>query len=68
MNENGFLNLKRFEEYMKELAKFDFDKFEEHAGDLRWFAGKRNQNKAKEQKVRDCSGTNEVKPKFCCLV
>ncbi|KAK3105106.1 hypothetical protein FSP39_017370 [Pinctada imbricata] len=40
LNDGGHLNLERFEQYMKELAKFDIDKFEETFSDLKWLETK----------------------------
>lgn len=49
MNEGGHLNLERFDRYMKELAKFDLDKFSEVFTDLKWFEGKKAERSEKEQ-------------------
>ncbi|CAD5122205.1 DgyrCDS10650 [Dimorphilus gyrociliatus] len=40
LHDGGVLNLKRFEIYMSRLSQFDFEKFDDHFADLRWFQAK----------------------------
>lgn len=40
INENGTLNLARFEKFMERLALIDRDHFSDMNADLKWFAGK----------------------------
>lgn len=52
INEAGDLNLRRFEAFMKELAKIDKEKFQDTYADLKYFEGKTgrrpNANERKE--------------------
>ncbi|XP_002730377.1 5'-3' exoribonuclease 1-like [Saccoglossus kowalevskii] len=41
LNEDGILNLKRFEVYLKKLSEFDRNKFSETSVDLKYFEGKK---------------------------
>ncbi|TST47708.1 5'-3' exoribonuclease 1 [Bagarius yarrelli] len=40
LNENGFLNLARFEKYLEKLAEFDREHFSDVFVDLKWFESK----------------------------
>lgn len=40
LNENGFLNLPRFQSYMERLGQFDMDTFEETYADIKFFEEK----------------------------
>ncbi|XP_021342502.1 5'-3' exoribonuclease 1-like [Mizuhopecten yessoensis] len=49
LHTGGKLHLDRFEIFMTELAKFDFEKFEETFADLKWLEGKVEKNPAKKK-------------------
>eukprot|EP00118_Oscarella_pearsei_P002981 m.12490 g.12490 ORF g.12490 m.12490 type:complete len:1544 (+) comp24099_c0_seq1:68-4699(+) len=52
LNEGGFLNLERFEVYLKTLSKFDFEQFDAKWTDLRLLDEKRGRfRKKKKQKM-----------------
>lgn len=58
LHSNGKLNLDRFEVFMAELAKFDFEKFEETYADLKWLEGK---TEGKSTKVKHSADMNKIK-------
>ncbi|WAR13796.1 XRN1-like protein [Mya arenaria] len=63
INNGGNLNLERFEKYLKELSKFDFETFSEQAGDLKWFQGKKAGASAEQSEVLSAArklGKNQV--------
>ncbi|WAR13782.1 XRN1-like protein [Mya arenaria] len=64
INNGGNLNLERFEKYLKELSKFDFETFSEQAGDLKWFQGKKAGASAEQSEVLSAArklGKNQQK-------
>lgn len=44
MNENGSLNLQRFQKYLTRLSEIDYDRFEEQNADMKYFQSKRSTN------------------------
>ncbi|XP_062506213.1 5'-3' exoribonuclease 1-like isoform X2 [Corticium candelabrum] len=44
LNENGDLNLPRFETYMRALSKFDYEQYDDVDCDFKWLEGKRTSN------------------------
>ncbi|XP_063965175.1 5'-3' exoribonuclease 1-like [Lytechinus pictus] len=51
INEGGHLNLARFEKFMKELSKFDYENFDNQAIDLSFLEGKQDENAWKSKRV-----------------
>ncbi|XP_033763186.1 5'-3' exoribonuclease 1-like isoform X1 [Pecten maximus] len=49
LHSGGQLHLDRFEIFMTELAKFDFEKFEETFADLKWLESKVDKNPSKKK-------------------
>lgn len=51
MNEQGTLNLRRFQKFMETLANFDYDQFRDTYADLKFLEGKRAANTTSSNKV-----------------
>ena len=52
MNENGDLNLPRFEKYISKLAEHDVEQFRDDYADLKWLEGKLGGKAVNEQAAR----------------
>ncbi|KAG1673590.1 5'-3' exoribonuclease 1 [Nymphon striatum] len=65
INEGGILNLARFEEFMKCLAKVDYEKFDDSYADLKWLEGKScKRDKSDSLETRKVKNSNNP---FSCL-
>lgn len=51
LNEQGTLNLKRFQQFMETLANFDYDQFRDTYADIKFLEGKRTANITTSNKV-----------------
>uniref|UniRef100_T1JKJ5 Uncharacterized protein n=1 Tax=Strigamia maritima TaxID=126957 RepID=T1JKJ5_STRMM len=63
INEGGYLNLARFETYLKRVAQYDYKHFDEHYADLKWFRNKSGRKGAFVNK-RAAESTSEKKRKL----
>lgn len=53
LNEQGTLNLKRFQKFMETLANFDYDQFRDTYADIKFLGGKRSANTTTSNKVNN---------------
>ncbi|XP_029346579.1 5'-3' exoribonuclease 1 isoform X2 [Acyrthosiphon pisum] len=53
LNEQGTLNLKRFQKFMETLANFDYDQFRDTFADIKFLEGKRTANTTTSNKVNN---------------
>jgi 5'-3' exoribonuclease 1 len=59
INENGMLNLKRFQKFMEALAETEMDRFDEIYSDSKWLEGK-TASKEKRRTVKPTPGPADV--------
>ena len=65
MNENGELNLSRFEKYLEKLAEHDVEQFRDGYADLKWLEGKLGGKAVNEDAVNGKKPKSKIKLVSC---